>query len=350
MRAELFGHIYPEEAHFPVAVKYDTHMPLAYRQRRRVYESSSESQEQNNKNRKKTKNTRNNDKKTSRTTIKQIMHPVLEKFKEGIASAAATGLISKPNGDRVKGKQTTLVNEWPWIVYIERNVVDFGLDLACNGLLLDNSSVLTSRDCVMYIDQQPFGVADLSVRIGDHDLDSTTETVSKTVGVSKVTMPLKNGIFDLDNAFAILHLKEEVQLTDSIRPICLPVSYNSFNDDSGLVAGWDLNFGSPVSPLPNAAKVNVLDPTICKKAVEEFFNVGTAEEIENMDVTCAADNFGVGVVCSGEQGSALTRRDRRGAYYVTGIAGGIQECFYAGVPTIFSKIEPDNQFFNIALA
>ncbi|CAL4118064.1 unnamed protein product, partial [Meganyctiphanes norvegica] len=153
----------------------------------------------------------------------------------------------------------------------------------CNGLLLDNSKVLTSRGCAIFVNQQVFAVEDFYAKIGDHDLTSTTETKSKTVAISKITVPLQNGIYDTKDAFAILHLSEELELSENIRPICLPVSHNEF-DDGGVVTGWEFSIFGP-SDTPNEANVVLVDDTeFCNATLHALHEAYNSEGLYEMNL------------------------------------------------------------------
>jgi len=260
----------------------------------------------------------------------------------------------KQIGGKVLGDETR-INEWPWMVYIETRYEDSYWP--CNGLLLDESHVLTSRDCVMAVPQSPFNIDDMTVSIGDHDIYDDSEIKSKKVGVSKITIPIQNGYYDTKDAFAVLQLSDKVEFSGKIRPICLPVSYNKF-DDSGVIAGWDFSGIVSNPAVPHKAKVTLVDEEYCQAVLEGFKEVldneGNYElEVDADNAVCAleTDTFGsfAGPVCTFESGSSLIQRDQRGAWYVRGVASMIQLCLFEGLPTYFSQVQPENQFLNIAL-
>jgi len=275
-------------------------------------------------------------------------------IEEGVTDAKSKGKLeeSERTLSKVLGNDF-FEHKYPWNVYLESEIWD-DVWYPCNGILLDDSRVLTSRSCVVWNPQQPFGVDDIRLFIGDHDILDLDDVDAEHRSVSRITVPLVNGLYDTNDQFAILHLDEKVELSDTIRPICMPVDYNNFPKDSGVVAGWDWT-QSELS-VPYEAKVFLTDNHTCYAAIDELAMYFEAEEYFNMeydseDIVCALDkDWNDGVVCTGEGGSPLIQRDITGAYYVTGVASGLNVCEYDGFPTVFSKVEPNNQFLNIALA
>jgi len=273
---------------------------------------------------------------------------------EGVKNAKSKGKLeeSERTGSKVLGSDY-FEHKYPWNVYIESEVWD-DVWYQCNGILLDDSRVLTSRSCVLWNPQQPFGIDDIRLFIGDHDILDLDDVDAEHRSVSRITVPLVNGLYDTKDQFAILHLDEKVKLSDTIMPICMPVDYDNIRKDSGVVAGWDWTESLP--SIPYEAKVFLTDNSTCYAAIEILAAYFEGEELFNMeynseDIVCALDKYwNDGVVCTGEGGSPLIQRDNTGVFYVTGVSSGMNVCAIDGFPTVFSKVEPKNQFLNLALA
>ncbi|XP_037783424.1 serine protease filzig-like [Penaeus monodon] len=286
-------------------------------------------------------------------------------FSQAFASAIEKGKLgTRSEKGRILGTPAR-VAEWPWMVAIELKA-EVTLPLfggpfplpqpLCSGVLLDDTHVLTSAFCVLslvpYVDQK---IANLRALVGEYDVSTTDDTTSFNVSVSKVSFPLTYDPIYLQNNFAVVELATPVPFTPTIRPICLPVDYNLFPSSEGVVTGWGENgLGGSVTVLQEAT-VEIVNDTTCQNAIDTIFFVYSLipgfdpSIVDSSAYTCVVGTERGNPVCQDDKGTPLVRRDRTGAYFLTGLQTNANTC---GVdfPNIFTSVDPNSVFMNVALA
>lgn len=286
-------------------------------------------------------------------------------FSQAFASAIERGRLgTRSEKGRILGSPAR-VAEWPWMVAIQLNA-EVTLPLfggpfpfpqpLCSGVLLDDTRVLASASCVLslvpYVDQRS---ANLRALVGEYDVSTNDDTTSFNVSVSKVTFPLTYDPIYLKDDFAVIELATPVPFTPTIRPICLPVDYNLFPSSEGTVTGWgEDGVGGTVTVLQEAI-VEILNDTTCESVIESLFQLFTIipgfdpSIVDSSAYTCVVGtNFG-SPVCSDDKGTPLVRKDRTGAYFLTGVQTNANSCG-VNFPNTFTRVDPNSVFMNVALA
>uniref|UniRef100_A0A336MH51 Phenoloxidase-activating factor 2 n=1 Tax=Culicoides sonorensis TaxID=179676 RepID=A0A336MH51_CULSO len=136
------------------------------------------------------------------------------------------------DGFKVVGGQTARLGDWPWIAVLFNGGKQF-----CGGSLIDNRHILTAAHCIAHMSS--WDVARLTVRLGDYNIHTSTETQHVERRVKRLVRHRGFDMRTLYNDIAILTLDQPVKYSHNIRPICLPSGAGrQYNGLVGTVAGW----------------------------------------------------------------------------------------------------------------
>ena len=84
-------------------------------------------------------------------------------------------------------------------------------------------------------------VASLKVRLGAHNLqNSANEAGVQDIGVKLVVKHKDFTMETLHSDIAILVLKSPVKYSNTVKPVCLPTTKQTYAGKKGTVAGWGL--------------------------------------------------------------------------------------------------------------
>ncbi|XP_064121615.1 uncharacterized protein LOC135226087 [Macrobrachium nipponense] len=266
------------------------------------------------------------------------------------------------------------VNEYPWMVAIRRSnfsdgggtsSADEAIPSPCSGVLLSDIHVLTSVECLItYTSGHRIAATSLSVLVGDHDLNTRKETESREVPVAKVIFSFDYSPVNYRESLAVVKLKQAVRMNRAVRPVCLPLRYNTFLRTS-LVAGWHNTMVNrrKVAASLMVAEVELADESVCNTTVarldavmhgvraeedEEEDWVETVPSFNRNDYVCAGVERNANPICSIGSGAPLIRQDTSGAYYVTGIGTPVNVCGH-DLTSLFVRVQPESSFLSLAL-
>ncbi|XP_065344136.1 serine protease 27-like [Cloeon dipterum] len=215
------------------------------------------------------------------------------------ASCGAKALIGDQDQDqeRIVGGHNADLGEWPWIAALFNGGRQF-----CGGSLIDNTHILSAAHCIAHMTS--WDVSRLTVRLGDYNIKSNTETkhVEK-----KVKRLVRHRGFDsrtLYNDIAILTLDSPVTFNSMIRPICLPSGGEQFNGKTATVVGWgSLRESGPQPSVLQEVSIPVWTNSECRTKygnaapggiVDHFICAGQAGKD-----SCSGDSGGPLMVNSG---------------------------------------------------
>ncbi|XP_012139939.2 venom protease-like [Megachile rotundata] len=227
---------------------------------------------------------------------------------------------------RVVGGVPAEPGAWPWIAALgyENKSISSQTIWMCGGSLISSRHVLTAAHCI---------TDDLyTVRIGDLDLFSDNDGVQPVqLGIDKVTVHTANDI-------AVIRLSDDVQFSDYVRPICLPVGPSLQNNDFvrafPFVAGWgSLESGSRIiSPILMEAQVPVVNNAACNNAYSRF----QAAVIDDR-VLCAGYARGGKDACQGDSGGPLMLPQRQ-HFFQIGVVSYGHGCGLPGSPGVYIRV------------
>nr|AAQ82934.1 serine protease-like protein precursor [Ornithodoros moubata] len=113
--------------------------------------------------------------------------------------------------DRIEGGVEVVPGSWPW--HAELNTA--GNEHLCSGALISDQYVITAAKCLWKLKSQ-----DVKVHLGSHTRNEKDDGEVWLHIEEACVFPNYTGSHE--NNIAIVKLKEKVQFTDRISPICLP--------------------------------------------------------------------------------------------------------------------------------
>ncbi|KAF2900709.1 hypothetical protein ILUMI_05479 [Ignelater luminosus] len=247
-------------------------------------------------------------------------------------------VCGKQEQQRIFGGEEAGIGEFPWLVLLKSKSYDF----ICGGALINKRYVLTAGHCIL---------DDLvSVRLGEHNLETEEDCEGDTPGLENCAdPPVDIDIEDIivhedysSSLFAditLLRLKEEVNYTDYIKPVCLPLSDDiinkAFTGENVIVAGW----GKTKTKIQNNAKLKVELPVISNNDCAKFYAQGgipiTGSQI------CAGGEKGKDS-CQGDSGGPVMYLHREATeenWMTVGIVSfGLQKCGIESQPGVYTRV------------
>lgn len=245
--------------------------------------------------------------------------------------------VSIVEHNRVVGGVPATIHGWPWMALIGYKDSLGQVSFKCGGSLITKRHVLTAAHCMR---------RDLSsVRLGEHDTSTDTETNHIDVPVVKtVTHNLydkKDGHSDM----ALLYLGEDVPFNDAVRPICLPLSEpirsRNFEGYTPFVAGWGrTQEGGKSASVLQELQIPIISNAKCR---ELYTKIGKSlsEKQFNDAVMCAGELEGGKDSCQGDSGGPLMLPQRDGTaffYYQVGVVSYGIGCARAEVPGVYTRV------------
>ncbi|XP_016978978.1 melanization protease 1 [Drosophila rhopaloa] len=253
-------------------------------------------------------------------------------------------------GDRVVGGKETGKREFPWMALIEYTKPGNVKGHHCGGSLINNRYVLTAAHCVAAIpsDWQLTGV-----RLGEWDASTNPDCTTSRNGrqecndpyvdcpvVERIPHPQYPGnARDQLNDIALLRLRDEIQYSDFISPVCLPSLASQrdalFLGRKVVVAGWGRTETNFTSNIKLKAELDPVPTSDCNQRYASQRRTVTASQL------CAGGVEGVDS-CRGDSGGPLLLEDFNNGYsnyYIAGVVSyGPTPCGLKGWPGVYTRV------------
>uniref|UniRef100_A0A4Y0BFK3 CLIP domain-containing serine protease n=1 Tax=Anopheles funestus TaxID=62324 RepID=A0A4Y0BFK3_ANOFN len=247
--------------------------------------------------------------------------------------------------NRIAHGNATRVFEYPWMVLL-RYTLKGKLQDGCGGSLINNRYVLTAAHCI----KTPYSLKLVKVRLGEHDKsqevdchvysDGETDCADPAIDVdieSTVVHKNYNRPIKFRHDIGLIRMAQEVEFTDSINPICLPVNEALRRKvlNKYILTGWGTTEQQSLSDvLLQAILYNVPTPE-CQRIMNEKKTYITLADEWQM---CAAGNELVGS-CQGDSGGPLGFCVNEAKFIQYGIVcAGVSSCGQEDFPVIFTRV------------
>ncbi|KAK0182378.1 hypothetical protein PV327_000525 [Microctonus hyperodae] len=251
--------------------------------------------------------------------------------------------IANTTYTRIVGGVPAKLGAWPWIAALGyRSAKNSNQpQWLCGGSLISSRHVLTAGHCVhrrkdLYL-----------VRLGDLDLyDDNDGATPINVVIETVNIHPQYSPSQYTNDIAVLRLQNEVQFTDHIRPICLPIPNEVANRDYvetlPFIAGWgSVYFRGPSAAHLQQLQIPVVSPQTCKTAFQRFKTAVIDDR-----VFCAGYAKGGKDACQGDSGGPLMFPSKK-TFYVIGVVSYGYRCAEPGIPGVYTKT---SQFLDFVMS
>ncbi|XP_077511361.1 chymotrypsinogen B-like [Amblyomma americanum] len=220
--------------------------------------------------------------------------------------------------DRIYGGSTAVPGSWPWQAGIYTNSYQH----FCGGALINDRYVITAAHCVWSKLSNT-----VRVHLGSHTRLATDDTEAVYKVEEVCAHPRFNPTKGNNRDIAIVKLRESVNFTNTISPVCLPSHKEELPVGSKLyVTGWGATTRTRI--LKKSAEL--------KQAMTEELRDENCPHV-NPDVMCASHTFGSS--CFGDSGGPVVHQ-RNETWTLFGIvSGGPWTCGDASdSPLYFAKV------------
>ncbi|XP_074602666.1 venom serine protease-like [Brevipalpus obovatus] len=156
-------------------------------------------------------------------------------------------------------------SKYPWTTFIRLTSPYEGVWKRCTGILISRQHIITAAYCVTnHRDDTPFSPSNLAVYLDIHHTSSAW--IGFGYGVEKITIAegYKYGGKELFHNIAILTLREKIEFSKKIHPICMPKSgeKNIINHSDLTMVGWTSYFWGYSA---SHALLNYIEPEECRE-------------------------------------------------------------------------------------
>uniref|UniRef100_A0A2C9GVA2 Peptidase S1 domain-containing protein n=1 Tax=Anopheles dirus TaxID=7168 RepID=A0A2C9GVA2_9DIPT len=245
--------------------------------------------------------------------------------------------------DRLYGGQLTELDDDPWTALIEYQKPDGSFGFHCGGSLINEYYVLTAAHCIQAI---PPGWKVHRVRLGEWDLESIHDCEfpgglcnEPPIDVDIEKIIVHHGYEDrngtLINDIALIRFKRQVNFTETVRPICLPLSPSirgaHLDGVRGYVSGWG-------NTQTGTAHEKKLRAGMIIKGYGECESFYKQQGVELMPTHMCAGKINLLSKCSGDSGGSLMR-GAAGTWYLVGVDSfGVEKCGSSEMPRVYTNV------------
>ncbi|KAF2895865.1 hypothetical protein ILUMI_10310 [Ignelater luminosus] len=247
---------------------------------------------------------------------------------------------------RIHGGTETKIWEFPWMALLKykHNKTNEDAGYQCGGTIINSRYILTAAHCVHL--KQPLYVDE--VRLGEWKISSPEDCEEGKVRYCAdpvVDLKIEEKIVHPDydfrkskNDIALLRLDRNIEFTNFIQPICLPVS-EAPDPSTGsklTVVGWGITENDTKSDVKLKVNVPVVSKEQCSS---KLHNIGDVDSTR----ICAGGEKGKDA-CQGDSGGPLmqsTSEDPNAKsvrWYQEGIVSTGSNCGQKNYPAVYTRV------------
>ncbi len=232
-------------------------------------------------------------------------------------------------------------NAWPWLAQIiELN--DTGPILKCGGALLCEEWIVTAGSCVFDFETHTLAPEKLRVRLGAYEIGVQEET-QRDFDVKEVFLFESYDPYNRNDDIAVIKLNQTVNLTSSIRTLCLPLGLGNLWPKSNslcYIAGWGIidpikdqprNDSMP-SIYPKQLEIQLVNDDVCRTRMAHPYPF-------NKRKMCAGYKLHGDGSCKGDTGSPLVCKQIDGSWALAGVVSHSKECMEYDKYSVFTRVD-----------
>ncbi|XP_058117983.1 CLIP domain-containing serine protease B4-like [Anopheles ziemanni] len=244
--------------------------------------------------------------------------------------------------DRIFGGQPTQLDEFPWAVLIEYQKPNGRYGFHCGGSLINERYVLTAAHCIVSI---PRTWKVHRVRLGEWDLgldrdcngDGDCNDAPVDMNIEKIVVHTGYDTQDKNhlNDIALIRMASPVAFTETVRPICLPLSSKTINANHVGLSSWAAGWGKTETASASQKKLKV---ELKVKSLQQCSPVYQRNGIFLQSTQLCAGGVNGQDTCSGDSGGPLMRQFAGAWYLIAVVSFGPSKCGTADVPGVYTDV------------
>ncbi|KAG5682292.1 hypothetical protein PVAND_011652 [Polypedilum vanderplanki] len=251
------------------------------------------------------------------------------------------GMVYSLNS-RIVGGQSATPNSYPWLAALGYNITNSTTKISttqflCGSTLITQRHLVSAAHCIIS--------TLLLARLGAYDITKPPDGIN-TIDAYVISAYVHE-LYDpktISNDISIIKLDRILPVTNSIRPVCIPLNdalrTKNYTGLMAWVAGWgSTSFGGPASATLQEVQLPIVATADCSFNYKLYF----PNQVFDDNILCAGFSQGGKDSCQGDSGGGLViqQLSADGTYYYYNIIGIVSygyECARPGFPGIYTRI------------